>query len=610
MRLINAETRQLEEFFGYNIPKYAILSHRWSNDEVTFSEYGRSSVRGKTGFQKIENACIQAIKDSIQYVWIDTCCVDKSSSSELSEAINSMYEWYRESSICYVHLADVDRKSIRLEESDWFRRGWTLQELIAPRYLTFYDKVWIPLGDRKQNAHEIYNACGIPTDFWVLKKSISDFSVAQRMSWASKRKTTIIEDEAYCLLGIFGINMPLLYGEGGRSFQRLQQEIIKISSDESIFAWSFMPTSKEGVNDMPSNEELNTNIHESSTLDELSFYMHNLVTTLRDTQSHDYHEELALAHSPKDFGNCSEILSIPSSKTPYTMSNRGLEIELPIIEFSMSPNSSDQEVVLAWIGLLQCENQQTCELLGIVLSPSSGRYSSRRCSLGYQWFSTITIPSRFATQAETKKITLAVDHSAFPRAGLHRIQDDAEKRKVWFRPTSAVKQLGYSISGTVIALDLLHEGRWIPSTEWSSNSFSYCLDLWNDRDRTLTISRGETAAYDTAIPPKLFAIEFSSTSTEIVLEPFTIYVWRLWHDSAYHFPFSVKPGTRFEIEPPKNVPREKITDIIQQELEALDDQVIIDIVGEKHEMFITVNATDVLHHKIFTVTIDSSPFSG
>ena len=277
MRLLNADSLRLEFFLGLDIPEYAILSHTWGEEEVLFEDMhdpARPLPTQKNGFAKLEGSCAQARRDGYKYIWIDTCCIDKSSSAELSESINSMFQWYQKSARCYAFLDDVNddadkkRSFGSLEKSRWFKRGWTLQELIAPRDVRFYDEDWSCMGTRgadingdcsRDLAERISLATGIPVKalHWyspreheshvrswklfrseaaALATSLDSFSVAQRMSWAAGRRTTRVEDEAYSLLGLFGVNMPLLYGEGRRAFFRLQQEILRTSNDQSILA--------------------------------------------------------------------------------------------------------------------------------------------------------------------------------------------------------------------------------------------------------------------------------------------------------------------------------------------------------------------------------------
>jgi hypothetical protein len=241
MRLLDSRTLELEEFIGSDIPPYAILSHTWGEEEVALQDLQSKSCESKTGYDKIEKCCQAASADGFEDVWIDTCCIDKTSSSELSEVINSMFRWYRDYEVCYVILSDVDGNSTPAEiwqlfKSRWFTRGWTLQELVAPSSLTFFNKNWEDIGTKISLQPSITKITGIPKGM-LLGNGLWRFSVAQIMSWASRRRTTTVEDIAYCLMGIFGVNMPMLYGEGDNAFLRLQEEIIKTFNDHSIFAW-------------------------------------------------------------------------------------------------------------------------------------------------------------------------------------------------------------------------------------------------------------------------------------------------------------------------------------------------------------------------------------
>jgi heterokaryon incompatibility protein (HET) len=214
------------------------------------------ALKAKRGWAKIEKSCSQARHLGLHYVWVDTCCIDKSSSAELTEAINSMYRWYQESSVCFAFMEglpadpefqNADPKDEVLSKdklvSDllccrWFSRGWTLQELIAPRDLVFYDESWVPRGSKHTLSEDLSRITGI--DLAVLQGGgdLLDVPVARRMAWAALRKTTRVEDLAYCLLGIFDVNMPLIYGEGKKAFIRLQEAIAQSTDDFSLFAWS------------------------------------------------------------------------------------------------------------------------------------------------------------------------------------------------------------------------------------------------------------------------------------------------------------------------------------------------------------------------------------
>ena len=242
MRLINVDTMKMEMF--HNPPKnYAILSHTWAEEEVTLPDFIRSDFHAyrMKGSNKIHYACQQAKAKNIPYAWVDTCCIDKSSSAELSEAINSMFKWYQGAAICYVYLEDVDQITSSAEafrKSRWFTRGWTLQELIAPGSIEFYGRHWSYLGTKNDLVQHIVSASGVFETVLLAPWSLYHVSVAARMSWACQRNTARGEDRAYSLLGIFDVHMPLIYGEGAENaFIRLQQEIAKTSDDESLFAW-------------------------------------------------------------------------------------------------------------------------------------------------------------------------------------------------------------------------------------------------------------------------------------------------------------------------------------------------------------------------------------
>ncbi|TBU34015.1 heterokaryon incompatibility protein-domain-containing protein [Dichomitus squalens] len=281
--------------------RYAIFSHRWSSEgEQTYRElreiqdryYGRDGRakmslsrlwtrppktlhkaskakstlpqptieypelspiwRDKQLSDKIRKACEMAREYGYRYIWIDSGCIDQSSSSEQSESINSMYKWYGGASLCLVYLVDVEDLAGREDSfrwqlgfngsqfrgSEWFKRGWTLQELIAPKRVVFLSKGWRFLGTKTQLAGLLEEITSIDQAILLHQIPLTKISVANRMSWAAERKTAKPEDIAYSLLGIFDINMPTLYGEGDRAFYRLQEEILRRIPDQSIFAWT------------------------------------------------------------------------------------------------------------------------------------------------------------------------------------------------------------------------------------------------------------------------------------------------------------------------------------------------------------------------------------
>jgi len=245
MYLLNTYTLRLESFVNAEPGSYAILSHRWAGEEASFQQVSDLHNLKTTGAEKVIKCCELARNDGYRYCWVDTVCIDKRASAELSEAINSMYRWYVESGVCYVYMNDVHASSgdhpdfePEFKNSLWFTRCWTLQELLAPVELRFYNSTWKPLAVQQDAILNLINETTlIHVDAVYKRKQLWEFSIAERMSWASRRHATRVEDVAYSLLGIFDCNLPMLYGEGAKAFERLQEEIIRTNSDESIFAW-------------------------------------------------------------------------------------------------------------------------------------------------------------------------------------------------------------------------------------------------------------------------------------------------------------------------------------------------------------------------------------
>lgn len=307
MRLLNATTYKFHEYVGGDVPEYAILSHTWGEGEVTFHdmrpEAQPETWRAKLGWKKIEKCCVQALKDSIQFVWVDTCCIDKSSSAELQEAINSMFRWYEGSTECYAFMADFDTQQTSLQWlgiARWWTRGWTLQELLAPESVRFFDSQWREFGDKVTLRQQIARTSGISEATLLgtvvgARQALDRVSVAQRMSWAARRETTRAEDMAYSLMGVFGVNMPLLYGEGGAAaFHRLQVEIMSSSPDQSLLAWGFARP---------------------------------------DSGMSLWGVSNALATSPADFEKCGSMLAWGAARPgdTFTMTQRGLRLKLPVV---------------------------------------------------------------------------------------------------------------------------------------------------------------------------------------------------------------------------------------------------------------------------------------
>lgn len=299
MRLLNAKsyqrgsrTLEIIERWGDGIPPYAIFSHTWAESEVLFADVLNGTFVNRYGFFKLEAAIMQAKEDGWDWLWADNCCIDKTNSVELSEAINSMFRYYKDAQICYAYLADVATATWEAEiaQAKWWKRGWTLQELIAPSSLQFFSQTWDFLGTRQTLRKTIRDITGIE-DEYLMGYPIEHASIAKRMSWAASRETTRDEDIAYCLIGIFDVNMTMLYGEGTqRAFVRLQEEIMRSSEDQSIFAW--------------------TKFEDDST-------QHGL-----------------LADSPKDFKNTGSTTAYwaNANYSPSTMTARGLHISLPLTQ--------------------------------------------------------------------------------------------------------------------------------------------------------------------------------------------------------------------------------------------------------------------------------------
>ncbi|KAI0482131.1 HET-domain-containing protein [Xylariaceae sp. FL0804] len=280
---------------------YAILSHTWEHDgEITYEDLADGVEVDKTGasWYKIEKACQRAAADGYDYIWIDTLCIDRRSSSEQSEAVNSTFDWYRGASECYAHLTDGPHHVGTLEAQyhftrcRWFARAWTLPELLAPARVSFFARDWTFVGDKQGLSALVAKATRVPAEVLLGERAVESASVAARMSWAARREAARPEDRAYALVGLFGVSMPVLYGEGGeRAFLRLQEEILRGSDDQSLFAWA--------------DEEAPTRA------------LHGL-----------------LARSPDCFLKSGRITAYQDweQQAPYAMTNRGLRIELPLTE--------------------------------------------------------------------------------------------------------------------------------------------------------------------------------------------------------------------------------------------------------------------------------------
>ena len=246
MRLLNTSTYELHDC-GEVAPEYAILSHRWQPPEISFQTLNpaelKDSGRKTPQLEKIRNACAKARerKPPLQWLWIDTCCIDKKNAVEETQSINSMFTWYYRATVCYAYLFDVDESASPQQtfpKSVWFTRGWTLQELLAPRNMEFYGSNWKLMGTRQSLADVLQSVTRIGQKYLTGQTSFKTASVATRMSWMAGRTTSVVEDIAYSMLGILNLNMAVQYGEGAKAFIRLQRTLMESSTDESLFAWT------------------------------------------------------------------------------------------------------------------------------------------------------------------------------------------------------------------------------------------------------------------------------------------------------------------------------------------------------------------------------------
>jgi hypothetical protein len=410
MRLLNAKDFKLTYFNDErSVPAYAILSHTWGDNEVSFRDMTELSHEQRTlkgGYKKVQKCCTKALDWGLEWIWMDTCCIDQTSSAELSEAINSMYQWYRQSSVCYAYLSDVcsveedflpdrvidqehiDRKS-SFDKARWFTRGWCLQELLAPRNMHFYNKDWEYIGSKDSLKTPISMVTRID-EYGLFIPDLSVLSVAHRMSWAVGRKTTRPEDIAYCLLGIFNINMPLLYGEGlMRAFGRLQEEIMRRTEDHSIFAWSGKDT--DFGNDM------------------VGF----------------------LAPDPSAFTYGKVGLSpLPERVDPLSITGRGIRVEVPLIR-----QEGHGENYLAIIGCHESGSSETYYAIPITPLKKSGDVFRRRSS---------DLQKVSRTEAENAKLKniFLLRHSKPTHL------EDKDTMQVWFSLLET-RDCIYSIKGAV-----------------------------------------------------------------------------------------------------------------------------------------------------------------
>ncbi|KAH9893310.1 hypothetical protein C8Q73DRAFT_527156 [Cubamyces lactineus] len=375
MWLLQTSDATLHFFDAGKIPPYAILSHVWREEEQSFQDVmafraaARQSQYGGMGFPdglsaKIRNFCTFAAGAGYHWVWIDTCCIDKSSSAELSEALNSMFSWYANADMCYAFLDDVPMSEedprtpgSSFRRSRWFTRGWTLQELLAPYSVIFLSRQWQSVGSNHALAEVVEEITGIDSAILTHEVSLNTASVARRMSWASGRSTTRIEDCAYCLMGLFGVHMPTVYGEGHRAFARLQEEILKQIPDQSLFSWALTRgVSHDAVVGPLSRLPLSAGAYRA-----------------RITHLRYHHLQGLLAQSPQDFAASGDIHPIPFTELSEILGTRvpipvyhttggGLSIKLPILvgepERAVSATDNGETIATMVAAVLACKDER------------------------------------------------------------------------------------------------------------------------------------------------------------------------------------------------------------------------------------------------------------
>ncbi|KAL1942859.1 hypothetical protein VTO73DRAFT_5099 [Trametes versicolor] len=392
MRLLHTKTGLFHDFEDPRETPYAILSHVWAKkdgspsyipeleyqtardiqieeEERSQGDVSQMSILSRFP-QKIRSFCEIASSHGYDYAWHDACCINKTSSSELSEAINSMYDWYRYASVCYVFLHDVPTPAYgepgavtqlgsAFRESQWHQRGWTLQELLAPSVVVFLSANWNIIGTKHTLATLLEEITKVDREVLTGRRPLDQVSVACRMSWASPRKTSREEDEAYSLLGIFGVNMRTNYGEGGHAFIRLQQEILKQIPDQTIFAWGHVLSQRK-----------------------FSFNCDALIadrttrgpqTASKETASLD---QYLLAPSPKLFKGSSNLVALPwdefmqlfgappSHRPTYTITPYGVRAHLPLLSVNID---NAQTKVPTRVVLLACKDSRHNGLMVLII---------------------------------------------------------------------------------------------------------------------------------------------------------------------------------------------------------------------------------------------------
>jgi len=372
MRVIDTSTYLFHEFVEYHQAEYAVLSHTWGPDELTYQDWlyihdqsprrwgwvkiddEVQLIKAKGGYNKIIDACKRAVTDGYKWIWLDTICIDKTNLAELSETINSMYQLYRFSDVCYVSLTDVEActperaaaEGSAFRKSRWFTRGWTLQELLAPIEVRFFANDWSYIENRANIKKIVSEITNIPEELLSNSRESntfvsavrSRFGIAQRMSWVAGRLTTRPEDMAYSLLGLFGINMPLIYGEGGpNAMLRLQEEVIRRTFDWSVFAWGSRIDHTPLTANYPAMEtEPNYEVAHNS-----SFISDSDEVPTTDGRIYMIQYRSSLCWQARWFKWSSDVprLTVNDTSLRIVHTNLGLEVEMPMVN-TMNPRFS------------------------------------------------------------------------------------------------------------------------------------------------------------------------------------------------------------------------------------------------------------------------------
>jgi hypothetical protein len=462
MRLLKLDddgSFSLIDFPGDMIPSYAILSHTWEADnEVTFQDFKDGVESSKAGYRKIQFCGEQARKDGLQYFWVDSCCINQTNSVELHEAINSMFRWYSKSQVCYAYLSDVQLdgypdelvdtgKGDFLRPCRWFTRGWTLQELLAPKKVIFFDSNWKRIGTKVSYCKAISSITGINAACLLEPSKLFGELHATRMGWASKRKTSRDEDIAYCLMGMFNLHMPLGYGEGkSKAFKRLLHELVRVSSgSHSLLAWG-----------------LDSEVEIEFTWD------HSRIFPWPHTP------EKLFAPSPNAFSRQSAFYAINTrgiDGSHWIITNLGIEFEMMITthETWFVHDLSDESGVgkrydLA-IGIIPMSLSERGDgFVGMLLSGNSVTHTYNRISCPERG-SSVMVPARLAITAKRTKICLT---------------DNVEYRQLR-PPSTRRKHVLVNVVGFKIQDILLHKCDWIKDRQ----SLILHRDTPNDIQRSM-----------------------------------------------------------------------------------------------------------------------------